>query len=342
MVIQILLQPIIKKITENRLFLLIVILFVVGIISVTGMWLFEHGKNDQFKSLGDYFWWWIVTSTTVGYGDKYPITTGGRFVGAFTMIAAIGSLGLTIGASTEQFLNSIERRRKGMNKVKIKGHTIICGYTRSTEEVIKQLMSDPKTQKSPIVLIADAEENPFPEDVLFVKGNRSEDAVLEKANIKDASLVILLGIPGTEDSDGRNILATLSIKRLNPKVEIAVDLVNVENAVYLKEAGVKSIVCGTDMTSRLLTHGDVLELVQELVSNDQGIDASKTTIPNRYVDKPFKELWVDFKEKKNAIVVGIERGGKLIGNPKMSFVLKSGDKLLVIADDPLNDEEDSN
>lgn len=301
------------------------------------MWFFEHGKNNQFENIGDYFWWWIVTSTTVGYGDKYPVTTGGRFVGAFTMISAIGSLGLVMGTFTEQMLNSIERRKRGMNKVKAKGHIIVCGHTSATEQVIKQLTSDPKTQKSPIVLVAEnIEENPFPEIALFVRGNRSEDAVLEKANIRDATQIILLSIPDAEDSDGRNVLAALSIKRLNPKIEMAVELVNLENEIYLKEIGVKSIVCGSDVSSRLLTHGDVLELIYQLVSNDEGIDASKIAVPKEYSNKSFKEVWMNLKQKRNAIVIAVERKGKFIGNPKLNFVIEAEDELIVIADDALD------
>ena len=42
---------------------------------------------------GDALWWGLVTITTVGYGDYYPVTTLGRFTGVFVMFAGIGIIG---------------------------------------------------------------------------------------------------------------------------------------------------------------------------------------------------------------------------------------------------------
>jgi voltage-gated potassium channel len=42
---------------------------------------------------GDAIWWGVVTITTVGYGDFYPVTTLGRFTGVFVMVAGIGIIG---------------------------------------------------------------------------------------------------------------------------------------------------------------------------------------------------------------------------------------------------------
>jgi voltage-gated potassium channel len=54
----------------------------------------ENGINPNIHSLFDSFWYAIVTVTTIGYGDIYPVTTEGRLVAIFLMLTGIGSLGL--------------------------------------------------------------------------------------------------------------------------------------------------------------------------------------------------------------------------------------------------------
>lgn len=100
------------------------LLFVIFIFGLA-VWFFERRKNpEQFgkglKGIGDGFWWSAVTMTTVGYGDKSPVSRGGRVVGFVWMFAAIIMISsLTAGiasALTVQTLgttiNSIEDLRK--------------------------------------------------------------------------------------------------------------------------------------------------------------------------------------------------------------------------------------
>ena len=55
---------------------------------------FERGFNQNVHNTWDSFWWAMVTATTIGYGDIYPVTTGGRIIAIFLMIFGIGTLGL--------------------------------------------------------------------------------------------------------------------------------------------------------------------------------------------------------------------------------------------------------
>jgi voltage-gated potassium channel len=53
-----------------------------------------HAKGSNIHNFGDALWWAVVTVTTVGYGDKYPVTGGGRGVAAILMFVGIGLIGV--------------------------------------------------------------------------------------------------------------------------------------------------------------------------------------------------------------------------------------------------------
>ena len=54
----------------------------------------EHGHGGNIRTFGDALWWAMATVTTVGYGDKYPITAAGRGVAAFLMVTGVALFGV--------------------------------------------------------------------------------------------------------------------------------------------------------------------------------------------------------------------------------------------------------
>src|SRR4029077_17726837 len=53
----------------------------------------SKSPNANITTGGEALWWSVVTITTVGYGDFYPVTTAGRITGAFVMFAGVGIIG---------------------------------------------------------------------------------------------------------------------------------------------------------------------------------------------------------------------------------------------------------
>lgn len=57
----------------------------------------EHQADSNIKTAEDALWFSFVTVTTVGYGDKFPVTTEGRIIAAFLMISGVGLFGTFTG-----------------------------------------------------------------------------------------------------------------------------------------------------------------------------------------------------------------------------------------------------
>jgi voltage-gated potassium channel len=62
----------------------------------------SHAAGANIKTGGDALWWAVVTITTVGYGDTYPVTWFGRMVAVFVMVTGVGII-----ASLASILTSI-------------------------------------------------------------------------------------------------------------------------------------------------------------------------------------------------------------------------------------------
>jgi voltage-gated potassium channel Kch len=66
----------------------------------------ERSSPDaNIKSASDAIWWAYVTITTVGYGDRFPVTNWGRIVGIFVMTAGVGLFGTLSGFLANSFLS---------------------------------------------------------------------------------------------------------------------------------------------------------------------------------------------------------------------------------------------
>jgi len=81
--------------------ILAVILVIFSSISVLQ---FEADPNSNIKTAEDALWWSYVTITTVGYGDKFPVTTGGRIIGVILMTGGVGLFGTFTAFISSWFL----------------------------------------------------------------------------------------------------------------------------------------------------------------------------------------------------------------------------------------------
>ena len=80
------------KIAKDELILFSFLAVILLYLSAVGIYYFERDAQPEvFRSIFDALWWAVATLTTVGYGDVYPVTTGGRL---FTFIVLMVGLGI--------------------------------------------------------------------------------------------------------------------------------------------------------------------------------------------------------------------------------------------------------
>jgi voltage-gated potassium channel len=76
----------------------------VMLLGATGLYTVERPTNSSVKSFDDALWWAITTTTTVGYGDIYPVTGEGRLIAVLLMLTGIGVIGVFTATIASLFM----------------------------------------------------------------------------------------------------------------------------------------------------------------------------------------------------------------------------------------------
>lgn len=180
-------------------------LYVAGFVffsSWLAMWLAEPGSDIVAPT--NYPWYFVVSATTVGYGDYFPKTAFGHVVGAYIILGGIVALTVLFARIADKITTARGRRMRGMATLDIDQHIVLAGYTAGrSERIIEELLLEPQAR---VVLCAwdIVTENPMPEldRVLFVRGDLADGSVLERACVHRAATVLI---------DGRDDNETLSV-----------------------------------------------------------------------------------------------------------------------------------
>jgi voltage-gated potassium channel len=205
--------------------LFLALLLLISFVSTTSLfWSYEQGVNPGINSFGDVVWWWMVSSTTVGYGDIAPYTTQGRVAAAITFIVGIylytNFITLT-AKSMEQFVN---RDRLGMAQIKAKNHIVICEYTAFADELLQVLDGYPELAQREVVIISDlVSVNPYPQHH-FVRGVPISPAALQQANIQEAAYIFVFANARFQEPDLKTLHTVSRIQKLNGHATIFVEM----------------------------------------------------------------------------------------------------------------------
>ena len=229
-------------------------------------------------SMVDAIYYTTVTLSTTGYGDIAPVTDQARLVNAFVITPArIAFLVLLIGTTLEVLASQgrdmirVARWRKKMGK-----HVVVVGYGTKGRSAVETLINNGQDRDGIVIVDTNqaAIDDANADDLAVVIGDATRRDILRRAGVARAEQVII-----TTDRDDSNVLATLTVRQLNPDAWIVSAVREQENAPLMKQSGADSVITSSDAVGRLLglstlspTLGSVME---DLLTYGEGLEVAE-------------------------------------------------------------------
>ncbi|MDH5671030.1 MAG: ion transporter [Myxococcales bacterium] len=309
---------------------------VVWLATAGTFYLFEKGDNRAITSFGDALWWSMTTLSTVGYGDLYPVTVGGRIVAVVTMVLGVGVIGTLAATVATVFIDIRDRGKRGLRSYSMRGHLLILGWNDKAERALAEFRADARYLNAPAAIVADLEQNPTEiPGVRFVRGDPGQREVLERASVREAAAAIVFASdPAEPRSDHETALTILAIKRFVSDLPITAELVDADNREHLIAAGCETVVEGNELTSALLIRSvqdrGIGQVISELLSSRRGAEIRRCEVEPSFIGKRYRDFALD-RAAAGSPVLGLVRAGQVLVNPDPELAIEAGDHAFVIA-----------
>jgi len=317
--------------TKSFILKLLTVIIIVILVSAVGVYLIERHDPAQpadrgFYSIGETLWWMVVVLTkTPGYVGVYPIAPAARAITLILIIIGISFIPLVTAKIASYMVTRQLREERGLEKLKNKEHTVICGWNEHIEMILDGIIA--RQEHPEVILVNSLAPEKMNQALLkyksikprFVHGDFTSEAILELANVKQAATVIILSDTAQGDmasADERAVLGTLAVKTMNPRARVCVEVTAPKAAPHVRRAGASEVIVHGEydpflITSAAMAEGIVLA-AKQLLSHQEKNCLQQKVIPAEFIGKRFGELAAHFREKQNAMLVGLFCKGRAL------------------------------
>jgi voltage-gated potassium channel Kch len=284
----------------------------------------------------NYWWFFVVTSATVGYGDFFPETGFGHVVGVYVIVGGIATLTTVFTKLASVLEQAKGRRMRGAISVRASGHVVVLGYVPGrTERIVTQLLSD----DCQVVLCAwdDGGTHPMPDrGIDFVRGDLAEEETLLRAAVPTAASVL---VDARDDNEA--LAVTVTVHHVNPDAHVVVSLRDLDRATLVRRID-DDVRCvqwhAPRMITEELTTPGIAEVYAELMTFG-GANTYSVRLPESLGAVRVDHCQTALGRRHGALVLAVRTGGSLVVNPSWETELSAGAVLYYVSPRPLAAEQ---
>ena len=300
---------------------------------------FEHDvEGSSIHNMWNAIWYLLVTVSTIGYGDFYPITNGGQIIGVIFVFSSIAVMGYLISRLTIKLNQYMEDKKAGLHGTRMQNHIVIIGYDKFSNHIIKQIVPTGRkvavvtNKKDDLELIGSTFDS---KDVFCLFTDFENFDLLEKVNIRQSSKVLV-----QFDNDTDMLVYVLHLKSQYKCLDIVVSLDNPSLRKPFLSAGVLYVISKDEIAANLVAsyifEPEVAELTEDIMFSstskyDFDIMEFKVIKDNPYVGRDYNAAFIEMRELYNCVLLGIYHQGKLFKNPSQEIIIEENDYLVLIA-----------
>lgn len=316
------------------------VLFIIALYAaLTWVALFALGEDNLIQPQ-NFFYWLVITTSTVGYGDLSPVTPAGRLFVSFVVIpVGLSLFALAVGRLAAASAQFWRKGIMGMKDLNVRDHILVIGWNdQHTLRLLKLLIRENRYQGDrPIVLCTTADiQNPLPDQIQFVRVQAyNNDEQLSRACVADAATIII-----DTQSDDISMTCALYCASRNPRAHMIVYFED-ESLRSLLKAHCPNVECVPSVSVEMLVKAAAdpgsSRLHQELLDAAEGMTQYSAKIPpdSHYT---IRQLFLLLKERHDATLIGVSENGshQIRLNPPLDAVAKPDSTFYYIADERID------